>query len=84
MSFQIGDRVKYRDGRLLTAYPDEIKGKVGEVLARVQGVPNAYVVEFGADAFIVNGDHLLRHYFKDEQTGPVIEKVLRKWQVEEM
>ena len=71
--FLPGDKVKYvgpvvfRDdkGNNLS-----IAGKMGEVVAKVAGEPNGFVVEFGDDAYVVSGSNLARCYVSlDTDTG---------------
>jgi hypothetical protein len=67
--FLPGDKVKYvgstslRDNK---ANILSVSGKIGEVVAKVTGEPNGFVVEFGDDAFILNGDNLARCYVASE------------------
>ena len=51
-----GDKVKYV-GRTLN-----VSSKVGEVIAKVVNEPNAFIVEFGDDSYVVSLDSLARHY----------------------
>lgn len=57
-NFMPGDRVKYIGNKTL-----DIDSKVGEVVAHVGGEPDAVVVEFGSDSYIVHKNNLARHYF---------------------
>ena len=63
--FLPGDKVKYvgtgtfRDERGANL---GIAGKRGEVIAKIAGEPNGFVVEFGDDSYIVSGDNLAKVY----------------------
>lgn len=56
--FMPGDKVKYI-GRSLFS---DLGSKTGEVISKVSGEENAFVVEFGDDAFLVSGASLSRSY----------------------
>lgn len=63
--FLPGDKVKYVGP---VAFRDEkgnnlsIAGKIGEVVAKIAKEPNGFVVEFGDEAYVVDGNNLRRSY----------------------
>jgi len=70
--FLPGDKVKYvgtgtfRDERGTNL---GIAGKRGEVIAKIAGEPNGFVVEFGDDSYIINGSNLARvHHHQDDDS----------------
>lgn len=81
--FNLGDNVRYVGTTLSKKHADSVKkDKIGEVVAKVSGEPDAYVVSFGSDDFIVHSKSLVRHFFKDKVENPVeIERIVKKWDV---
>jgi hypothetical protein len=79
--FNVGDNVQYTGTTLTKKYADSMKkGKIGEIVARVLGEENCYVVAFGeSTSFIVHVDSLMKHTFKDKEDNTVIERIARKW-----
>jgi hypothetical protein len=61
--FLPGDKVKYSG---VAAFGNDrgnnlgIAGKTGEVIAKIAGEPNGFVVEFGDDAYVIDGSNLVR------------------------
>lgn len=80
--FQVGDSVRYNNDYLQMRH-NVRRDAVGEVVSRVEGEQDVYVVEFGENAFVISGQNLTRHFFKNKQDGPSIDKVLRKWRTED-
>lgn len=77
-----GMNVRYTGEKLLKKYPDEVKNKVGEIVAKIAG-SQSVVVEFGNNSFIVDPSNLTEHFFKDKvEAGPEITRILRKWNVD--
>lgn len=81
-SFQIGDHVRYSGGRLIETHTLK-RDSVGEIISRVEGEEDTYAVEFGEHTYIIPGERLVRHSFKSKHEGPVIERILKRWHVEE-
>lgn len=77
-----GMTVRYTGETLLRKFPDEMKrDKVGEIVGRVDGEPDAVVVEFGNAAYIVDVANLEKYNFKEKSEMQVDVRILRKWQV---
>ena len=75
-----GDNVRYTGEYLVKKYPDLMKkDKVGEVISSV-GNSELFVVSFGSDDFLVHPSNLARHFYKDKDAGPSVDKIIRKWQ----
>ena len=77
-----GDHVRCTNETLLRKYPEDLKNKVGEIIAPVEK-SDKLVVEFGSNSFIISPKGLVRHTFKEKPEGPVIERILRKWNTED-
>lgn len=65
MLFMPGDRVKYVGSKTFVDGNSTItlNSKIGEVVCKIKGDSDAFVVEFGDDAFVLRGENLRRHYF---------------------
>jgi len=75
-----GDTVRYTGERLIKKYPDSMKkDKIGEVVSTVEG-SELVVVTFGSDDFLVHPENLQRHFYKDKDHNPSVEKIVRKWE----
>lgn len=83
MRFPPGMQVRYTGETLNKRCPEDMKSKIGEVIAKVQGDTDALVIEFGNKSFVVNPVNLVEYVPKEKNTGPEITHILRKWQVDE-
>lgn len=54
-----GDRVKY----VGSGGSHGLTNKIGEVVGRVTGEPNGFVVDFGDDSYVIDGRNLAKHFF---------------------
>ena len=77
-NFMIFDMVRYAG----TQINDLKKNNVGEILIKVPG-EDAYVVDFGSDAYVVAAKNLRKHTFSDKEPGPTVERRNRKWDTNE-
>ena len=73
--------VRYTGKRLVNKYPEDIKGKIGEVVGYVDGC-NAVVCDFGGRSYIIDPDNLVAHVFKEVDNGPEVTRIARKWSVD--
>lgn len=57
--YMAGDKVRYVGNNA----KHNLSGKIGEVVAPIQGEPNGFVVDFGDDTYVIDARNLVRHYF---------------------
>jgi hypothetical protein len=77
--FNVDDTVHYTGTALIKKHGDVMKkGKVGIVIGRIGGNPDALVVDFG-EAFVVHIDNLEHATFKDRnEVSVVVEQITRR------
>lgn len=69
------DRVVYVGSK----FAKELGGKIGEVVAKIDGEKDGFVVEFGGDAYVMPGKSLSKYKATSkEDTGPEVHQKRRK------
>ena len=70
MVYYYDDKVTYRGEK----FAADLRGKVGQIIAKVGNSKDSYVVSFGGqDAFIMNEDNLVPANYRNDDVKPVLE-----------